>query len=362
MKLENISEGLIIKNYKEFCELVGESVTTGNAKKSQTKEWECYLKFYNEGHKFIIEEIYENTLDKIDHRRDGNYSIYGDYVKSLIMNLLLENSKTRNGRVLSFSANSLLRLLEMINDNYAYCKRNIPNFSKYIKIDKEYIYEFFERSHSNLQGALETALNQLQREVLIMWSKELMVCTEYRSRKNQQVYQKYRNATDAEKEVILQCKDTVLKNFGYKSEGVVIASRQWESYSAKVNSLVHKKLNIQYFYNAYKLVINRDKVIDEYESILAEWKMNNIQKTIAEDTLNKLIIDNFNMNAEKRQVKAENTIIDYNHDHVAFVERQIMRMQDDYLETQNKLIHTLIDRKHNCIVNDIKKLSTYDEG
>lgn len=35
--------GMTVKNYKELCELLKQEVTTGNAKKYQLKEFECYV-------------------------------------------------------------------------------------------------------------------------------------------------------------------------------------------------------------------------------------------------------------------------------------------------------------------------------
>lgn len=49
----------IVKNYKVMCELLGEQVTTGNAKKAQLKEWERYFSFERQGQKFLIGEIYD---------------------------------------------------------------------------------------------------------------------------------------------------------------------------------------------------------------------------------------------------------------------------------------------------------------
>ena len=43
MKIENLHEGMVIKNYKEFCELLGIIPKRGNSKNSQIKEINTYL-------------------------------------------------------------------------------------------------------------------------------------------------------------------------------------------------------------------------------------------------------------------------------------------------------------------------------
>ena len=55
MNVENLCEGLIIKNYKELCVLLGIKVTGGDSKKSQLKDLERYCKYHKEGNKFIID-------------------------------------------------------------------------------------------------------------------------------------------------------------------------------------------------------------------------------------------------------------------------------------------------------------------
>ena len=72
MKIENLQIGQVLKSYKQLCEVLEESVTAGNSKKSQIKEWERYFNYHKEGNKFIIDEIYDAPLKKTDKRMYGN--------------------------------------------------------------------------------------------------------------------------------------------------------------------------------------------------------------------------------------------------------------------------------------------------
>jgi len=69
MGLKNIKIGMTIKNYKILCELMDEEVKTGSGKISQVKNWERYFSFHKEGIKFIIDDIFDTTKDKIDKRK-----------------------------------------------------------------------------------------------------------------------------------------------------------------------------------------------------------------------------------------------------------------------------------------------------
>lgn len=76
MNLENIKEGMIIKNYRELCRLLEIEVEAGNSKKAQLKELSRFIKFYKEGQKFIVEEIYLKVKNKVDLRSVVNKTKY----------------------------------------------------------------------------------------------------------------------------------------------------------------------------------------------------------------------------------------------------------------------------------------------
>ena len=59
LNLENIKEGMVVKNYKEMCKLFDIKPKSGNSKISQLKDWECYFSYHKSGNKFIIDEIIE---------------------------------------------------------------------------------------------------------------------------------------------------------------------------------------------------------------------------------------------------------------------------------------------------------------
>lgn len=76
MNLSNIKTGETYNNYKVLCEALEEAVKSGNSKRAQIKEWECYFSYYKDGHKYTIKEIYENPRVKYDKRTEGNNRKY----------------------------------------------------------------------------------------------------------------------------------------------------------------------------------------------------------------------------------------------------------------------------------------------
>lgn len=68
MNVDNLEVGMVLKNYKELCKVLGISSTGGNTKKKYIKELKRYVKYHQEGYKFIIDEIYAKPKEKIDNR------------------------------------------------------------------------------------------------------------------------------------------------------------------------------------------------------------------------------------------------------------------------------------------------------
>jgi len=362
----NISSGEIIKNYKEFCMLLGEQEKTGGAKNAQLKKWQRYIDFHKDGHKFIIDGIYEEPKNKIDNRSNGNNTIYSEYIKNLIMDLLVHNSMRQNERTLSFSTNRLLRTLEMINTNYVNGKKNIPDFSKALNVDEQCLYDFFTVTHSNLQTALETALNQLKSEVYFTWYKKIVVCideaqvehdatgkfkihktTDGKKLLDYTIKQTHRDATEEEEEIILKCKAKALDKLGYKSERHVIVSKAWNLYMKYVNDYLSQKTNIAYFYDAYKLINNREKV-KNFAEIRQEWELSKEDKSMQKDELNVLVVYNCEKNSQKRYLKALDKCKDKDIEN--FTQIDEIRTSDDYLKNQQLFINSFLDNKAKIIV------------
>ena len=56
------------KNYKVLCNILEEKIRGGNSKQIQLKEWQRYFAWEKEGYKFIVTEIYNESLPKVDNR------------------------------------------------------------------------------------------------------------------------------------------------------------------------------------------------------------------------------------------------------------------------------------------------------
>lgn len=94
MNIENLKEGMEIKNYKVLCELVGWNIEAGNTKVSQFKELDMYCTYHKKGQKIIIDTIHEIPLEKEDLRKYNGGSNTGHYKQYEELNI--EQSEYNN--------------------------------------------------------------------------------------------------------------------------------------------------------------------------------------------------------------------------------------------------------------------------
>ena len=68
MNLDKLEVGMVVRNYKTLCEMLGEKIKNHNDKTAQIKKLETHIKFEKIGNSFKILEIYKEPLKVIDNR------------------------------------------------------------------------------------------------------------------------------------------------------------------------------------------------------------------------------------------------------------------------------------------------------
>ena len=137
IKIENLWIGMIIKNYKELCCILGVPVKTGNAKKAQLIWFEEHFTYKKEGNKFIIIDIF-NTEIKPQPMQGGNNNQI-EYTKNIEILLLDILARDKNNGKIFLSKNKLFHMLEMVNVNYLDTNFRIPKLSKFLDIEENKI-------------------------------------------------------------------------------------------------------------------------------------------------------------------------------------------------------------------------------
>lgn len=351
MKIENLQENMVIKNYKELCSLLEIKPTGGDSKKAQLKELETYVNYDKQGYKFVIKEIYKEQKVKED-RRVGGYS----EMRTLILRLL-DMSNQNNNIVLPTSV--LLRKLSMVNDNYAIARRSQKELSELLNMKQEYIADFYSSTHKNLKRALETNLNKLQRERLIFWSNTVMVCKNKIGdiKKNElgefevdedgklvcDIKQEFRVATQQEKEIILSTEKQVLTKYGFCEIGDIYKHCKSDSFYKEVYKRVKKSCNINFYFLGYDITFIKENVEEELKKI--------DDNNFLSEQMNQLVKERIKNNATTRVEKAKDKKVAFGRDKDPKV---TLRASEQYIENMNILIDTVISIEAKRIKEELK--------
>ena len=366
LNTDQLDVGLIVKNYKELCVLLGESIKAGNSKKTQLKEWERYFDYEKQGNKFIITNIYDHPMDRIDLRHSKR-TPYIDYIEELLISVLVNKKK------LFLSRNAILKSLEMINDNYTYVKYNPhKDIHELINIDKEEIKDFYTTTDDLLKRNVESALDGLERKRLISWNKTITVCfintsvetnelDRIKVTKHEEVTEDgdiivsydaaqpltreiHRKATEEEHKLIWEVEKDILVEWDYDDISDVIKYNRTDEFYKIANKRLLRRGNINYYYYSYEILCNEKYILDNYNK-LESLKLNAEKTKHNIDKLNAGIIDKIGENASNRHMKASETLLSKKN-----VKKIIkLRSLDNYLSNTNKLTETLIDNEAESI-------------
>ena len=282
--------GMTLKNYKLLCEILGEEEKTGKAKQLQLQSWKRYFDWEKDGQKFIIIDIFDTPLPKEDLRRKGNNSIYKNYIELILLQYLSKQEGYRK----TFTKRSWQELLGMINSKYGREPKVKLKQLDYSINDQE-ITLFYIRSNKKLERVLHDALNNLQREKLIIVEYEtVIVSTDAMGKEHRFI------ANDYQKKKILQTERYILKNvMQYKNMFYVYIKNKSKEYYDIVNEKLYELYGWKYYYKQIKIIYDHPNII---EAIPAKEIL--LQKEI----LNNKIIEFLNDNAKKVYEKKKNTM------------------------------------------------------
>lgn len=323
MKVQNLRKGQILKNYGELCEVLEVKRKTGNSKKAQMKELQRYVDLEKKGYKLIIKEKYNKPKRKIETRGGANNTVgYLENIEKLILDLLVKDG---NKGTVFISKSQLLLALDMINRNYSSCKQRKTKLAKYMNIDQSNVDEWYESTNGMLERNINSALNRLEKQFLIFWSREITVCeivptdpdlnitkhtylvngeevTSYKS--NTTLTEKHREATEEEKTFILKTTKRIAKKYGCEGEQELIREGLYEDFMKEVKNILFDKFNISFYYKSYKIVCN-DEYIHKKWAELEHLKLGYSEREKKLDLLNSSIIDRVDTNSRNRKKTAQ---------------------------------------------------------
>ena len=329
MNIKNLTEGQVLKNYKELCGALDIPIKGGKSKLLQLRDIERYFNYKKEGNKFIIGEIYKSPLEKVDNRIDGNNSIYAEYVDKLLLHMCSETYDSKY-KYITLSTNEILKRLNIINENYRTGRNLINQFSRYLEIPIETIHDFYDNTYKRNKKLLESALNRLAKKSLISWNIVVKVATKEGD---------HRLASDGEIEGFLEIEQEVLKKLGMDNKQEVFLFGRWNEFSKEVNKTLCELTGFRYYYNAYKIITTK-----AFRRML----LNELDKESSENELNAKLYFSSIQSATTRhdkiaeEYKASTTLIGKKK--MPHFDKERNRLTENYIEDSKRIANVIIDK------------------
>lgn len=337
--IHKICEGLIVKNYKELCELLEIPVQSGKSKKIQLQDLMRYVEYKKEGHKFIITKIYKNPNKKKDKRKE---TIYGQYIEKLILDLLVHHEKNNRKNTILLTPKILFKYLRLVNDNYSYCYNNKHELSAYLNIDAGYIKDFYNNTYSKLISVIESALKRLTGKMLIHWQKSIVIV--YRKNLTEE---KHTIANDDMTNYIIAMEKIVAESMGYNTKKDILLHGNIKLFNKKVIAKINEEnKSILYYYRAYK--INFNNYVKKEQTKIGLLLENSL-KELYQQNLNKQIITNYKQSAVKRNSKYKNKYLIGK----SRLKHEQIIASDNFVENTYELIDTLININTENLIPEI---------
>ena len=280
----NLKVGQVVKNYKELCALLEEEVKTGKSKQLQLDNLKRFFEWEKAGQKFIITDIYDTPLPKVDGRSSGNNSKYVRCIELLLLRYLLD----KKDYTATLTKRNWWQILGMINNKYNQIERDKEKREELQKnnpiLTSYEIKHFYQRSNKKLQQILFSALNSLSSRKLIEYEIETVIVKEDDKGK-----MRYEIATKYEKKAILKEERYILRYvMGYEKIIQVFCRFEQDKYYAKVNERLYELYKWQHYFKRIRIVYNQEYISDA---------INDIGSEIIREELNDKVVSALNNNA-----------------------------------------------------------------
>lgn len=338
--------GDVIKNYKELCAVIKQNYKPGGKVRTiQLKEFKRFFDWEKSGQKFIITDVYDTPLPKIDKRKAGNNSKYVKCIELILLNYLSK----QNGYTSTLGKKDWWRLLGMVNQKYD----QIP--AEELKdvdpvITSYEIKHFYQRSNKKLEEILFSALNSLRSRRLIEYEIQTIIVYNDESTKRD----KYHVATDYEKKLVLNAERFVLHHvYGYEKMIQIFLRFKQNDFYRTVNQRLNELYGWDHYFKRIKIIYTKQDVIEAIPTLETELKKAELNEKVV-DTLNTnalQIYDRKKKEFEETSLKLfENLVNENNDDQV-----KLWRIPSTYVMAQELLTDELVRIGHQQMDIDLKK-------
>jgi len=261
-KKKGLEIGHTYKSLKDMCSILKLEYKDGtNSKIALSKKIESEYKLEKQGKEYLVLERYNTPKEIKDKRKEtkGNFTgkgKYGTLMDSLLIDWLYENDEPeinisftelflQNDEIINIPL-FLTGYKNLLNSGY-------ENYAKQFNINKKDLVNIYgEKMYLITSKCLEIALNRLQKQEIISWTKEIMV--------------KYyvENNEIADEHLIAEIKQA--EKEVYEETELTPFHRRNPKVNKKFKNKVYKKLakhQISSYWNVYSIVkLDIDKIYE----------------------------------------------------------------------------------------------------
>lgn len=332
--ISNLQVGLIVKNYKDMCTLLGCEVCVGKSKILQIKNWQRYFNFKKAGYKFIITGVYDTPLPSMDARRikEGKYNKY-------IELLLLRYLSTCKDNTLEITKRGLYKVLGMVNENYD--KITYDNCVKAIqedighKISKFNINNFHQRVENKFSKILYNTLDSMEKRKLIHYRKKIIITADdgYDLENGGSI-----TALPYQEGIIEDMFQKVLDEWGYNSIAQVNLRYKTKEFYDEVNKRLSDEYEWKGFYT-HILISMSDRKNTQH---LSAEDIRGLSPSVQREQFNKLLIEDINGQVDSKYEKYQSETVE----DICNGKVKGFRYDESYLEVQKELSDYLLSLKY----------------
>ena len=293
----SLNAGEVVKNYNEMCTLLNEPIKSGKARQLQLKNWSRFFDYSKSGHKFVINEIFEEPYPSIDARK-LHRGLYAHLIELLLMDYL---SKQTN-HTICMTKRDLYELVGMVSVNYRYYYKHQDDLCEDIQcinneIEMNDISLFYSRVDMKLNSILTSALKSMKNRFLIEYSTQFTICIE----DNDEDSTYFREATNSEVSEILAIRKDIAYSMGCETFSQVVARGQVKEFFKKMDEYVYEEYGWKFVYSTIKITHLGSDIKNQLPCMEKEiLKLSNKEKMM---TLNKRIVNAIHKDAEKKYIK-----------------------------------------------------------
>lgn len=290
MKIESLEIGQVFNKYGDLCSFLNIPEKKGKSKILQMEELQRFIKISREGHKIIIEEVYDEPLEK--EVKERKVRPYVKPMETLLMHILLKQNQNK----MIVSVSDLAKKMQMIHTNYNELYKDKNKISEELGVELGHIYDFIGTTNNAYTYAIETTLRNLENRNAIARHEVTMIKIE--DEQTQQT--ELRQANDYEVAEITKLRRIVMKRYG-NSEQEIIRKGKYKNFEEELNELLYNMLSIIYSYKAWVIYAPENYLQEEYEASLLKHDITPLE---LENMINNSWADYHEKRFENKHLKA----------------------------------------------------------